>query len=374
MLAVDITEFLRNPIRTGIQRVVRELLRRWPAEIDMQLVYFDPAIGALRAAPTEIVDYCVAQDANPYLSTTETARIVADGMSALAQGHVGLRRGDRLLIPELFHALNRVQFYRGLHNEGIELLPVVYDLMVWTSPDAWNITYVGGLNDYLAFLSVATERAFISQAVRDAYFDRFLRHPAGDGNPVIPLGADALLRSDGQPMRQRPYFVCVGSLDGKKGQDAVHRAFLASAVCQSVDLIFLGQVPTSPRREMRPLLASTDPRIVVIDNPEDRELAAFVQGALASVFISRNEGFGLPAVESLYLGTPVIVAAGLPAMSNIEGLGQIRLRGESEQELVDAMERLARPDEAQKLRAEISGLALNTWDQYARNVAVWAAG
>ena len=45
MIVLDATELVNNPVRTGIQRVVLELIRRWPADIPMQVAYFNPARG-----------------------------------------------------------------------------------------------------------------------------------------------------------------------------------------------------------------------------------------------------------------------------------------------------------------------------------------
>lgn len=371
MLAIDITEFLRNPIRTGIQRVVREILAHWPEHIAKEIVFFDEATGFKRVAP-EIVEFCIDLRANPYITAVEASRIVAEGIARSAAPHVDLVHGDRLLIPELFNSLSRVTFHKHLHSVGVELYPVVYDLMAWTSPDALNIPYVGGLNDYLSLLFLAKERAFISRSVRDVFCERFVRGPS-DGNSVMPLGSDSLQRQNGNRPEKNPYLVCVGALDGRKGQDLVFEAFLSSPASRTLNLVFAGKVPKSPRRELLPLLTSKDPRVQIIDDPDDRELASLIQDAQASIFISRYEGFGLPAVESLYLGTPVIVAEDLPAVSNLDKYGQIRLRSEEAAELVAAISLLSQPDEALKLKAEISQLKLQTWSSYTNSIAVWAS-
>ena len=45
-LVIDCTELYINPVRTGIQRVVRELLRHWPHDrIRAHVARFDPAQG-----------------------------------------------------------------------------------------------------------------------------------------------------------------------------------------------------------------------------------------------------------------------------------------------------------------------------------------
>ncbi len=373
MLAVDITEFLGNPIRTGIQRVVRELLSRWPRDIAKEVVAFDATSNRFRSVNPSIVDYCIAQSTSSHLAASEVAEVIATSIAASPALYITLKRGDRLLIPELFSASARVRFYLELESAGVELFAIVYDLLLWTSPHVWNISYVGGLNDYLGLLLLAKERAFISASVRQAFYERFLRKPVGP-DLVVPLGSDSLKpRQEQAPQRERPYFVSVGTLDGKKGQDRIYSAYLASSARHGIDLIFAGKVPAAPRKEMLPLLSSMNENVEVVDDPDDVKLASLVQHACASVFVSRHEGFGLPAVESLYLGTPLVVASDLPAISHLGPHGQIRLESSSEQELIAALDSLARPELASALKAQIALLKLETWSNYSRNIAVWAS-
>ena len=51
-------------------------------------------------------------------------------------------------------------------------------------------------------------------------------------------------------------------------------------------------------------------RVKFIENARFTDLPALYAGALCSSYTSRYEGFGLPVIESLNVGTPVIVATG----------------------------------------------------------------
>jgi glycosyltransferase involved in cell wall biosynthesis len=60
------------------------------------------------------------------------------------------------------------------------------------------------------------------------------------------------------------------------------------------------------------------PDVTITGRVSDDELAAIYSGAHALVFPSDDEGFGLPAVEALACGTPV-VACEAPALLEVLG-------------------------------------------------------
>ena len=60
------------------------------------------------------------------------------------------------------------------------------------------------------------------------------------------------------------------------------------------------------------------PDVILTGHVSDDDLAAIYSGARALVFPSDDEGFGLPTVEALACGTPV-VASDLPVLREVLG-------------------------------------------------------
>jgi glycosyltransferase involved in cell wall biosynthesis len=75
-------------------------------------------------------------------------------------------------------------------------------------------------------------------------------------------------------------------------------------------LVVVGQLPEHLRRN-RPWLEP-------VQGLEDSELAWLYRNAAAVIVPSRHEGFGLPVVEALSLGAPV-VASDIPALREVGG-------------------------------------------------------
>jgi glycosyltransferase involved in cell wall biosynthesis len=127
-------------------------------------------------------------------------------------------------------------------------------------------------------------------------------------------------RSFGGP---RPTFVCIGTIEGRKNHMLlldVWQRLIARQGEGAPRLVLIGRWGTGSddvRRRYRadPLLH----RFVTIHNDcPDAEIARHLRGACALLAPSRAEGFGLPLVEALGLGVPVI-ASDLPAFREVSG-------------------------------------------------------
>ena len=132
---------------------------------------------------------------------------------------------------------------------------------------------------------------------------------------VIPEAADTSMytRTEQEIAEVRARFglperflVWVGGL--QHPDPAKHIAKLAAAACE-LPLVLVG--PTRP-------WAHELPNVILTGQVADEQLAAIYSGAHALVLSSKDEGFGLPAVEALACGTPV-VACDSPALREVLG-------------------------------------------------------
>lgn len=320
---------------------------------------------------TDLLTVLIESASDPHLDAERLRRKSLDFLAATGGSAVQVGKADRVLIPELFASRARALFYKRLHAKNTSIRMILYDILAWTQPDALNVTCVGPFNDYLEVLKVAEARCHISQAVCRDYTDRVLRRDS-DAEIVVTLGADALGdRPEGLPVRRQLVFP--GALDGRKGQDRVFDAYMSLPEEARIPLIIAGRVPESPRDSMRRVLDSDCSTISVLEDPDDAQLASLIASSQACLFPSQFEGFGLPALESLYLGTPVVVDARLPAVSGLSSAGQVRLERQGQDELAAALLHVSDSQNAGRLREAAASLMLPTWDGYAKQVAGWAS-
>ena len=167
-----------------------------------------------------------------------------------------------------------------------------------------------------------------TSAVRDEILARNLA-PA-DRVIVTPIGVGAQFRPDADPDADRGAaelvaapagaveILHVGSSAPRKHLDRVLR--LCADLAPHVDRVRLvrvgGPFTTEQDRLRRDL--RLDGRVSVLPPIDDRLLAAVYRRAAIAVLPSDREGFGLPIVEALACGTPVL-ASDLPALREVGG-------------------------------------------------------
>jgi glycosyltransferase involved in cell wall biosynthesis len=169
---------------------------------------------------------------------------------------------------------------------------------------------------------------------------------------VTPLGPDAVFQPDGEP---DSYLLFVGAIEARKNPLAA----LEAARTLGRQLVVVG--PATDGRLARALAAGgADLRGYV----EQAELARLYRGAACLHFPTRYEGFGLPVLEAMASGTPV-VATPDPAVQEVAG--DAALYAEP-RELAAAVEQALR-DRERLSAAGLERAQRFSWEETARRTA-----
>lgn len=131
---------------------------------------------------------------------------------------------------------------------------------------------------------------------------------------VVTNAADPV--PPGEPTRREPpagALVYMGSFMPYKNVETLVRA---AALLPGHELHLMSPVPAAARERLGALAGAG--RLVFHDGASDAEYRRVLRGATALVSASRDEGFGIPLVEAMALGTPVVVSD-IPVFREVGG-------------------------------------------------------
>ena len=243
----------------------------------------------------------------------------------------GLEREMRRHGVDLFHGTDYSVPYVPLRPSVMTL----HDLSPWLDP-AWQTgaSRVRRRTPRLLRAGLATMVITPTEAVRRAAIDRFNHAP--DRVAAVPLAAGDLFKPPLAAAKPRgnPYFLFVGTFEPRKNIARLVEAWREVRKTAPVDLVLAGRTrPDFP--EM-----AAEPGLRLLGEVPDSDLPGLYSGALACVYPSLYEGFGLPVLEAMQCGALVITSRD-PAILEVSGDAVVHVDAEDTAALVDAMRAVA---------------------------------
>ena len=367
----DITELIANPVRTGIQRVVREVLRTWSSDRPLRLCRFDSSCLNLVEVPQEAIYYLIEPDAvTRRMSFGELQQRIA--LLVASSPVEAVPAGVMLLAPELFFDESRCRHYLWRMEGAPDRVHILFfDFIPWLHPEVIGVERGNHLMWYIRVAQACQRAGFISDATMRDWQTRIVRDPSRTG-VVLPLGTDGLRLRRQRFSAEKRDFVTLGSIDGRKNQKAILAAFQTLwADGLDVSLTLVGQMFES-ERSVAALLATfaDEPRFRHFSAAGDSEVTTILEGARATIYASTVEGYGLPPVESLAAGIPCIASRQVPSLEAVTG-GLIALDGTSPAEIAAKVRLMADDVTAERIWGEAATLSLPTWEDFGAAVADW---
>ncbi|HEX8694709.1 MAG TPA: glycosyltransferase family 1 protein [Longimicrobium sp.] len=255
----------------------------------------------------------------------------------------GGRLVDRRLHPPVADASPPADVF---HSPGTPLPPrprgrsprrllTVYDLVHVRFPDVYGPAYSQTAQSLLDSVRDGDWVITTSESTRAELCERGVAPPGRVC--VVPLAADReIFHPCADPVRVRavrekygipdgPYLLSVNPLDPRKNMHHAVRAFARLAEeARDLSFVLVGHAGAGSRHVQEALeeVGGVRGRVILTGYAEDEELAPLYSGATAFVYPSLYEGFGLPPLEAMQCGTPVITSntSSLPEVVGDAGL------------------------------------------------------
>jgi len=218
---------------------------------------------------------------------------------------------------QLFHGTNFEVPYVPLRASVLTL----HDLSPWMNA-RWRADAgrVRRRTPPLIELGIATLVITPTEAARKQALEHF--RVSASRIAVVPHAASEMFR----PVEKNcpvPYFLYVGTLEPRKNLLELMEVFRAVRRRHSVELVLAGR-----RRADFPAI-QPEPGVRVLGEVGDSELPGLYSNALAFLYPSHYEGFGLPVLEAMQCGAGAFIS-GDAALAEVGGDAAVRLRSTSE--------------------------------------------
>jgi glycosyltransferase involved in cell wall biosynthesis len=319
-LLVDVTGTIKRDAGTGIQRVVKQVT----AALYNGAVYDIPAI-AVRCEGARLFT------CNAFLADLKIAGVAGEDRE------IEIEPGDRLLmLSDSWNAFDVLApAFARLRAAGGEVVSCIFDLIPEFYPHACHEVTVPRYHAWLtkallesdAFLAISRT---VAEELAAFVATRGLPHRPGLKIGWFHCGSE--IAGDAERARAparavvagaTPAFLCVGTIEPRKGQRVALEAFRAlwrSGV--DARLIFVGRRGWHEEAVTADICGDAEfgRRLFWFDDANDDDLAFLYNRCAALILPSYAEGFGLPIVEAARRDRPVL-CSDIPVFREVGGAG-----------------------------------------------------
>ena len=391
-LFISVTDTSRNPARSGVQTVVRGLVAGM-AELrsDFRLVTWSGKRNAFTLLRQDRSRHIGAHHRPDerflpvwWLFSSERralfVRAAGRNYRVPVHDHPDHRQDwlqGWLLLPEVIYGdqiWHAIEHARGL---GVRVAAIFHDAIPVSHPHLVDSSTAQNHADYLRAISQADVVLATSRYAAQGY--RNIATNAQPAPTICALPAEILstprtLNSSDDGCT-RLHILCVSTLEPRKNHKLLIQAF--EDICASrpeldLHLDLVGDAfPASPQIAATVLeAAKKNPRIRWHGRVEPNRLRELYRRSRFTVYPSFLEGFGLPVLESLWLGKPCICANYGAMAENAADGGCLTLDVSNRQALVNGILTLATQVELRRsLTEQATHRALKTWKDYAREIS-----
>lgn len=325
-LLVDISELVQRDSKSGIQRVVKNILHEWlkvaPSGYRVEPIYASP--GRL----------------GYFYARSFTLDFLGCPSSILNDAPVSYRNGDVFLGLDLNHhiPLEQETIMQDMSDTGVYISYVVYDLLPIQFPEFWESGHIVKKmhEKWLEIITSYDSVICISRTVAREVDDWIEFNHRNRERPLsiewFHLGADVIdsTTSKGCPdndaalrnkLAAKPSFLMVGTLEPRKGHSEILDAFdILWRDGQDINLVIVGKKgwKTDELATRIKTHKEYNKRLHWLEGISDEFLDRVFESCACLIAGSYGEGFGLPLIEAAQRGIPII-ARNIPVFREVAG-------------------------------------------------------
>jgi glycosyltransferase involved in cell wall biosynthesis len=385
MIYLDVTSACHSTLNTGVKRMQRGLHSCFRDRPDYRPVCWQSARRGYRTVGPEDLEKLEQTSTKPAAGAglydsfapgllSDWLRLFSDTRDML-KWPLELKTGDVLLVPDLLWD-NRGAFLARLHGTSARRIGIFHDAIALRRPEQSRLDHYFCARGVRSLASLDCVICISRESENDLHFfwRQFGRKPAP--THVVPWPAPFTgPRPAGEPHFSAKRLLCVARLEAHKN----HMRLLAA--CEklwreglSFELQLIGckaypDTAWQVLRRVRSLQKDGRP-VRWTPHVDEAALHAAYRDSSFTVLPSLLEGFGLPIIESLWHGRPVVCGTNGALGEVAAGGGCLAVDTQSEESIAHGLRLLLTNEERYKaLYAETQSRPFRTWKDYEKEIA-----
>lgn len=361
---IDITNIPELDHYTGISRVVTELIIRMLGDRKpLCLLSYSVPHGKYR-----VID-------NDRFLLAATGRL-ADKRTCYTDTYLAVEDFENgavfLEINSAWHTMpNRSFLLPKLKAKQLRILVQIYDLIPIRCPQYMVsqtlMRFMEFLNAHMTYAdAILVNTHAVEEDVRALFAQLGLPE-----KPIyiVPLGADFTAAGNGthtddavdhallEQLTHRPFLLTVGTVEPRKNHQVIVEAYEKRLAGMGYDVVIVGRIGWGMENLVNRIRGNSHygKGLYLLSGVNDATLSVLYRRAAMVVFASYIEGYGLPTIESMIRGVPVI-CSDIPVMREVGGRFADYFDPDDADSLIAAVDRYAAHPEAYAAkRAQLSG-------------------
>lgn len=321
-LFLDISELVQRDAKSGIQRVVRSILKEL---IENKLDDY-------------IVEPIYSNNGDGYFYAREFIAKFIDEEISVQDTRIEYSEDDIFVGLDLNHAvvINNQNYYKEMENAGVSIYFVVYDLLPILAKKYFpegvedaHKRWVDVISSYSGVICISNTVADeFSKWIQEHNKENFLKckvkwfHLGADISNSLPTtGLSEDYKEVIVKIKSKLSFLMVGTLEPRKGYDYVIEEF--ERIWEKgidINLVIVGKNGWNVEKLVDKIKNHPEyyKRLIWLESISDEYLENVYKSSTALIAASYGEGFGLPLIEAAQKNIPII-ARDIPVFREVAG-------------------------------------------------------
>jgi glycosyltransferase involved in cell wall biosynthesis len=332
VVGIDIEQFVLDPFASGVQRVLQYLAKEWPTDLPAHFVV--PSENQFKLL--------TPNQAYELLSIPFDSGITGLDLGAAVTEHVRNLETTTCSEPELMNMFTlwflpevsyepRVLRRFEAFQQIVPTAMIGYDVLPMTHPGNYMFTpgTLANVSEFFRLVGSTDTLICISDYAKDSILETLRRGPSKTTVVAHPGGDHIPARTKEPKSNSRITYLRLGTIEARKAPIEILEAFaqvVTNHPDRDIELHFVGK-PASVDIFLNDAIEQAIARGLPIrwtKGATDQEVAEIVRDS--DLFLSYGiEGYGIPVLESIQMGTPVLFDGIQPAAEIMESYGAQRI-------------------------------------------------